>query len=271
MHMKSEEFLSQIVEAKVKWKEIEKLYQEKLRMLSKREQLEQAILKFKKKLEETPHSTFPSLQNQLNFLLQEQKQIDCLLDEVEELVLEDVAQAKEKLLEAIFQSNSQHQLDYSRHQSYLTQTLSLVQGLQLIAETLNQLQHRLEVVKQGRQRVKGLGLAYYFIGMSPNHLIEQHLNQSAQLIERLLSILDAWSETPSDVQLTAFYGSLHSFLQNLHKQLKKTWGFKHLDQIIIPAKQSVNEYLAKTQEWQQQFEQQKNKQENDFKEWMEQF
>lgn len=263
--MKSIEFLSQITESKAKWKETHHLYQKKTTLLSKRDVLEEQIEEIKKNLNRfSSHSS----SHQLNLLIREQRNIDHQLDELEELSLQEVMQAKEELLKAIFDSNSQYEIDYHIQQRELTALIPIVDNLQTIDEALSQLHHFLEVIEYGRQRVKGFGLLRYFVGLSPNRIIEHHLSQGALLIEQVMSLLDD-KKTDKPELLTQLSHSLATFLRALHIKLNQRWGFKHLDQFIIPAKQPLSHYLMEIKRWRSQLEQGKKKKEKDLSEWIE--
>lgn len=189
-------------------KEIQDLYQslihaeegiEKCKdLLSKRNQLEEAIITTE--WDESKEDLLKKMKLKL-------RELDALIDDLEELNDETIAGIKNTLIEAILADKPETDMHY-RH--IFSQNQQLIQEEGAINQKIlvyDKLLESLDKVFEARQAVRKRGLLDYIFGVSPNYTITQHLKAIQTIIEH--------QQDPT--------------LKELGDFCKEKWGFKSID------------------------------------------
>lgn len=193
--------LDHVKKALIKWNSL----------MMKREELEVKIEQ--KRLEN-------DMDPELKLLKKHLRELDTLLDHLEEHSPDKMAQLEEKLIASILLDPSLRK-EYEEIIYSLEQTKQKSKSLDRIYQILAHLHALLKEVLEARQMIRKRGILSYIFGANPNQIISQHLHAIDEQIHLILPLIDD--------------PKLDTFLQNLQKESRLRWGFKKIDTVFEEA------------------------------------
>lgn len=282
---------SEIARLKEKLLQNEVAYQDHHRLLDKREELNRLIQNRQDDLEKTliqlhqnprleyeEAKTYDKLNNKINkdkALLEELKQkrreLDHRLDKTEELTSESLDHLRLELTEFILQQHPEQREERQQRNQQLEEQKQLERNLERLHEALKKLHSIITAIHETRRSINGRGILNYIFGISPNMIIERHLNECARLIEATLQLLTRFKDENPHSAMIPLYEKLQAFLLKIQPHFKGIWGFRQIDttfveiqaelalhlnefhQALINVKNKKNELEIEKEIWFQQF------------------
>lgn len=197
-------------------------------LIQKREELECQIEKM-----QLGHNS----KQELPFLKKRLRELDTLLDHLEEHSPEKIENLENQLVDHILSQHPELHVEYEGLQEALTHINMQLENLALIHKSLNNVKELLQRALEARQRVRRRGILSYIFGANPNQVISQHLHAIDEQIAHILPELNSDSHRDFSV-----------FLIELQKECKQRWGFHKIDNFFGPASEFLTSFIKKMDE-----------------------
>ena len=204
------------------------LRNEEARLSEFREKLESEITVLEHDIQEShyKHEEIESKKRLTSECQAKMLEIDHILDELEEWTEEKVVAITVELISLILQLHPEQQLAYNDLFSRLNDANHMEIHYKTIESHLNQIIAALNTMITKRGEVKKRGVLSYIWGPNPNVIIGRSLKEVCDTAEACLTC-----EPQSEV--------IRDELKELMGHCKGRWGFRTIDKVFIPAKQSL--------------------------------
>lgn len=163
------------------------------------------------------------------------RDIDHLLDELEEWTDEKEIQTREQLKNLILERRPDQSASYSALQGDIQIRNSRLIHFQRVKHHLGLIIEAIEVMVEKRAEVKRRGVLSYILGPSPNNVIGICMSEILKAIETCLA------DKPESEELC-------QVLNDLAVHCKSRWGFKTIDQVFAPSKEKLREFFNAIEE-----------------------
>ena len=205
-------------------------------LIKKREKLENEIEKMQ--VGDERHQGDPLLIQQLSYLKKRLRELDTLLDQLEEHSPERIENLENQLIASILSCQPEQRVEYEKLQYELEQIRLKINSIKLINKDLSNIKQLLKGTLDARQRIKRQGILSYIFGANPNQIISQHLQAIDEQTKFLLSSLKDDNS----------YQELTIFLIELQRECKQRWGFGKIDNFFGQASESLENFIQKMNE-----------------------
>lgn len=180
----------------------------------------------------------------LNLVKIKKRELDAQLDVLEEFSEEKINELRIDLIDQILAEYPHEEKVYRNLKSAIENNKMLVHELEDSCKLCTSLAQLIRGALDVRQIVRRQGLLSYIFGSNPNIRISQYLQAAGRLAAEALPDLKNNASKPSkDESITEVYRGLVFFLEDLGIQIKKRWGFRHLDTIVAAALEKANLFL----------------------------
>jgi len=198
-------------------------------LIEKREELELQIDLLQPEL--LSHPLQPMLMEKSRQLKKHLRELDALLDHLEEFSPQKVIVLENELISRILQLNPHLTLEFEKIAKGIYKSEEQHEQLRETYTVMIHLQSLLKEALKARQRVKQKGILSYIFGTNPNQVISQHLHAVSEQIDYILpKIKDGHQE-------------LTSFLEELHLEAEQRWGFRKIDTYFAQAENQLNRHI----------------------------
>lgn len=208
-------------------------------LINSRDRLQEQIDALHQHLEELKLSYARSPAPLLNDLIEKDKQllaklkhekltIDTFLDEIEEIEVEDLRDLKNELIEEICKLDPDRKARFQELETYIEKQKLKIFFWQKIKQQIAILNQLLSKIAASRKRFRTRGILAYIFGENPNFTITKQLKACELQAQELDDFL-------TDQQIeSSFRESVKNRLTLFINECKNQWGFKKLDNSILP-------------------------------------
>lgn len=208
-------------------------------LTSKRNQLQEQIDQLIQRLEKLKlsHAVNPSLKlnslidkdNKLLVQLKDEKlTADAFLDEIEEMKADDLQTLKNELIEELCKLYPDRKARFQELENCIEQQKVKIIAWDKIKKQIAILNQLLSKIAESRKRFRAQGIMAYIFGENPNITITTQLKACELQSEELNDFLN--DESVDNI----FRASAQTHLNLFLVECKKRWGFKKLDNAILP-------------------------------------
>lgn len=187
-------------------------------LIPKRDELEKTIREWPEQQKQSGKHDL--INDELAALKKRLKELDHLLDQLEEFSEENLGIMENQLVELLLITYPELQTDYDLLQTSLKKTEAQLKSHQFIYENLKQMEQLLQKTLDVRKRIKKEGILSYIFGNNPNQVISQNLKAIANQIDLILP----WFQKNKTLD-----SEYLEFLLDFHRECKQRWGFKKMD------------------------------------------
>jgi len=249
------------------YKAAQKKLEDKNRIEVKREELEVGIEKLEKDVEASTFEfyrqprtsigqTLPIPTQKSLKLLKEakkgRKQLDAELDALE-LISDDMCRKlRNQLIQTIIVVYPKAKPQHESLSAQIKEHQENIELMQQIAGSLNEILALLAEIARQRTAIKKKGILRYLFGPNPNYIISKNLNQIAHLATKTLERLEALGLDRA--KRHPWFNPLFLRLDTLKKQALERWGWKTLDNAIIPELNLLNGLKNELKSVQEEYE-----------------
>lgn len=220
-----------ILESKDKFDHIQTALHKWKSLIQKREELEYQIEKTREAWDKKKQNDL-SLQTQLSFLKTHLRELDNLLDNLEEYTPEKLQEVENEWIANVLTLYPDQQSAYLYMIHAIENSETSVKNLQEIHQLVMNIELLLEETLHMRQRVRKKGILSYIFGVNPNQTISLNLHTVASQIEVLRPLLKNQTGR-EDTWL---------FFSQLQKECKNRWGFRKLDDFFLKSSKKIKEF-----------------------------
>lgn len=190
----------------------------------------------------------------------QKREIDHLLDSLEEGSLDKIQQLQKQLIEQIIEIHPKQESIYAEMEEDRQRILEKMDALNQDLQVGQALETVLETIHSTRQSVRKKGVLSYLLGKNPNVVITQQLQHAEKLCEAALPSLEKRHSK-----------ELHAFVQDLLSHCQHSWGFKKIDTILAKDSAVLSKLQARTLEKLDAMEKALKAIESKIKAWMDSF
>jgi hypothetical protein len=196
--------------------------------------LEEALNQIEEKMENIENEKL------LKACLVKKRELDHALDEVEEVSLESVNQAKLSLIATIIEKYPEERLRINNLQEEISTREELAVEYQKMEDILQEASASIESVLTTRQTVKRKGIFSFLFGKNPNVIITSHIYRIRELIKQDLPKIEILAGKTKGEQYE-LYGEVIVLFSHLKTECSKRWNYKRIDTTFIKARESIRE------------------------------
>lgn len=180
----------------------------------------------------------------LKNLKDKKRELDDLLDNLELITEDTIAELENRLMDEILKQNPGQRQALDEIQRGIKNVEAKQKALETTCQVYEKLEEHIRQVLDTRQDIKRRGILSYIFGPSPNWIISKQLQSAEALISSVLPKLQELSSSAaSDEALLQGYKESLEFLEKLREDCTKRWGFAHLDVVIASAMSTLQSQL----------------------------
>lgn len=208
----------------------------------------------------------------LRDLKQKKKELDTLLDELEEQSEEQTAHQLKEIAALILKDYPKEEAFYLELQGALAKALHLENEAYILKQLIHDLVLYPDKITEIRHYVKRKGFFSYIFGPNPNGMISLHLSGLKKDLEIALPQVEILAaETKGGDDLRLVYAEIVQFFSGLKTECEEQWSYKKIDIMMTRAKSKFDELDRFFTELHYMQKEKHQKIELKLKEWMEQF
>ncbi len=174
------------------------------------------------------------------------RELDLKLDEYELFSKEMSLHLRKELIQAILDNDPSKKSGYEKLERELQEKLALQETLAAFGDMLNRMHELLKEVAGERKSVKKMNVLRYLFGKNPNVTIMNSLMGIEKSAQEILSLQDLLLERTVELAgLDALLKKCFESCRHLKELAGSRWGWKKLDNQVIPYQALLGQFSEK--------------------------